>query len=715
MSSLDDINDYIERGNYKKALEQLNIIISKEPNNAKAYYLRGKSSFASLQTSYDDSFYDANTSLIYYNIECDLNKAIELDDSIIDAYRGLMYLNRAIKNIESERLFAQVLIEKDPKSYDAFLVLGSSYLNNGSSVSDFYQAIAFYDEFINNVSSSYSKVARFERGLCYYNLGILEKSDIEANKLILDFPMYDDAYFLKGITLSKGFSSHFYDDAIFFLEKALELNDKNYNAMYEASEWYFHKEDYQRAIYFYDKLLEANKHTLESLTGKAEALHDMIVYYSGKYYTSDSELSYAIDEAIELLNNVIDILGENSLQYRYYKSNLLIAKKDFEGVKIEYDNALRDIKKIDSWFYEAIAETYYNYAENINDYKHALEYLEKIDISERKISTYNLFIFTYNELKNYREIINICEEYFLSGIVNNNDESNYYIRFMYAYSLEMIYSTDYERIIDNYRFCLNSSKLDKDLIYCSIVNIMIDYLPNKYYFIAMDYLQEAMKLNSVYAYYLYARELFFGNMIASYPELSFDILNKILVAEKNLDFVYALLGMCYEYGRGVIKDTNKAFEIYYKWDRYIELHNSKSTILKGMLAHCYYNGIGVEHNEALAFEIVKNAVERRGKNCDTSLILLYSYFALMGYEGFTLSRALLLFNENLPYYKDLATIMILKRLYKKLGKKKELKIATKKELDTIKNTGSFLLSYYSPYLKNFNIFYPLILENKDIN
>ncbi len=90
MSSLDDINDYIESGDYKRALEQLNIIISKEPNNALAYYLRGKSSFVAIQLSNNNSNYDANTALIYSNIELDLNKAIELDDSIIDAYRGLM-------------------------------------------------------------------------------------------------------------------------------------------------------------------------------------------------------------------------------------------------------------------------------------------------------------------------------------------------------------------------------------------------------------------------------------------------------------------------------------------------------------------------------------------------------------------------------------------------------------------------------------------------
>ena len=42
MSSLDDISKYIDDGDYKKAIEELDILISKEPDNAKAFYMRGK-------------------------------------------------------------------------------------------------------------------------------------------------------------------------------------------------------------------------------------------------------------------------------------------------------------------------------------------------------------------------------------------------------------------------------------------------------------------------------------------------------------------------------------------------------------------------------------------------------------------------------------------------------------------------------------------------
>ena len=194
MESLEKIMEYMSEGDFKKAIKELNIIIEQEPNNAQAFYMRGKSAFIELQSEKYDN--DLKANFIYSAIENDLNKCIEIDPSIIDAYRGLMYLNRVIKNVGKEREFAQTLLEKakelNETSTDAMLMLASSYLNNGKNESDFHQAIGFYDDFIKRVDIEEGRMARFERGLCYYNLDILNKADTEANKLIEDFPMYDD-------------------------------------------------------------------------------------------------------------------------------------------------------------------------------------------------------------------------------------------------------------------------------------------------------------------------------------------------------------------------------------------------------------------------------------------------------------------------------------------------------------------------------------------
>lgn len=603
MNSLDKIKQYMSEGDFRKAIKELDLIISKEPNNAIAFYMRGKSAFIEIQNEKYDNSLEATKSLIYSTIEHDLNKSIEIDPSIIDAYRGLMYLNRVVRNVDKEREFAQILLEKSKEtSIDALLILASSYLNNGKDESDFHQAIGFYDDFIKKVDIEDSKMARFERGLCYYNLDILNKADAEANKLIQDFPMYDDAYFLKGIALSKNsINSDFFEDAIFFLNRAVELNNKNYNALYEIAEWYFEKENYRKAIETYDKLLESkNKYNLASLLGKTQAFHDMIIE-SGEYKENE-ETNKDLDEAFNLIDKVIEILGDDikSVQYKYYKGNLYSYKGEIDKAKEEFEKIIKDTKDIDDWLYQRISEFYYNYAENKDDYKKSLEYLEKI--KDKKTSIYNLMIFVNYELKNYKKIVEICEEFlnrFLS--LNNNkdfenvEENNiYYIRFIYAYSLQMIGSNNYDLIVENYKICLNDETLDKALIYRSIAKIMMYNMDYKYYLEGIENLKLSMQLNDALSYYLYAKELFYGNIIAPCPELAIGLANNSIELDANLECAYIIMGRGYELGRGVEKNENKAFEIYFKANEIAKINNSKCSCSKAALAHCYYNGIGVE-------------------------------------------------------------------------------------------------------------------------
>ena len=715
MNSLDKIKQYMSEGDFRKAIKELDLIISKEPNNAIAFYMRGKSAFIEIQNEKYDNSLEATKSLIYSTIEHDLNKSIEIDPNIIDAYRGLMYLNRVVRNVDKEREFAQILLEKSKEtSIDALLILASSYLNNGKDESDFHQAIGFYDDFIKRVDIEDSKMARFERGLCYYNLDILNKADAEANKLIQDFPMYDDAYFLKGIALSKNsINSDFFEDAIFFLNRAVELNNKNYNALYEIAEWHFEKENYRKAIETYDKLLESkNKYNLASLLGKTQAFHDMIIE-SGEYKENE-ETNKDLDEAFNLIDKVIEILGDDikSVQYKYYKGNLYSYKGEIDKAKEEFEKIIKETKDIDDWLYQRISEFYYNYAENKDDYKKSLEYLEKI--KDKKTSIYNLMIFVNYELKNYKKIVEICEEFlnkFLS--LNNKDFENveenniYYIRFIYAYSLQMIGSNNYDLIVENYKICLNDETLDKALIYRSIAKIMMYNMDYKYYLEGIENLKLSMQLNDALSYYLYAKELFYGNIIAPCPELAIGLANNSIELDANLECAYIIMGRGYELGRGVEKNENKAFEIYFKANEIAKINNSKYSCSKAALAHCYYNGIGVEKNQSKALSIVKKIAETRGRFSHSHIALLYSYFALNNFEGFDLKKALSLFNQTLPHYSDLSVVMTLKRLYKKLGRNKDVKRMIKIEAETLKRTGEFNLNYLRNYIKNFKNFYPI--------
>ena len=705
MDFLEDINKYINDGDYKRAIEELNLLIYENPDNAKAFYMRGKFRFIDLQKNkYDYS--SANLSLIYSNIEYDLLHSIEMDPNIIDAYRGLMYLNRDIGNIDKEREYAQILFEKDNKSYDALLMLANSYLNNGENASDFHQAIGYYDDFIDRVDIEESKVARFERGLCYYNLNILIKADYEANELIKDFPFYDDAYFLKAIALAKqGVDSEFYYDALLFLNRAIELNNKNYNAIYERAEWYFSKEDYLNAIENYDILLETdNKYKLAALLGKAEALHDYIV--SGKCYTEKKHLN----EAFSLLDKIIKnfSLDKKYMRYKYYRGNLYAYIGETDKAKDEFDDILKNNDDFNEWFYNDMLEFCYYNAKTDDDYKKLIKYLNK----NNKTLIYKTF--SYYKLKNYKESALSAKE-ILDNLNNNiesfnNDEDIYHLRYIYAFSLIKIKSHDYETIIENLKISLNSSELNKAIIYRKIAKVMIYNIPQKYYYEGIKYLEMAINMNDFFAYYIYSKELFYGNILTPSPELAIGMANTSIDLHSTFEPSYIILGRAYELGRGIEKNEDKAFEIYYKSNEIAKMNNYHSSCSKAALSHCYYNGIGVNKNEALALELIKNAVDNYSENCHDYVLLLYAYFALTCKDGFSLEKAASIFDEGITYHNSLSFIMTFKRVYKKLGNSSMVKKLAGIEKETLKNTGEFNLNYLRKYIKNYNEYYPIVFN-----
>lgn len=703
MDSLEDINRYINDGDYKRAIEELNLLIYNEPDNAKAFYMRGKFRFIDLQKNkYDYS--SANLSLIYSNIEYDLIHSIEIDPNIIDAYRGLMYLNRDIANVDKEREYAQILFEKDNKAYDALLMLANSYLNNGENASDFHQAIGYYDDFIERVDIEESKVARFERGLCYYNLNILIKADYEANELIKDFPFYDEAYFLKAIALAKkGVDSEFYYDALLFLNRAIELNDKNYNAIYERAEWYFSKEDYLNAIKNYDILLETdNKYKLAALLGKSEALHDYIV--SGEYH---SDTNY-IKEAFSLLDKIIKnfSLDKKYMRYKYYRGNLYAYIGEAERAKAEFDDILKNNDDFNEWFYNDILEFYYYNAKTDEDYKHLIKYLDKI----KNIRALIYKTFSYYKLKNYKESALSAKE--VLGSLDNSyaNEEMYHLRYVYAFSLIETKSHDYETIIENLKISLNSTELNKAIIYRKIAKVMIYNIPQKYYYEGIKYLELAINMNDFFAYYIYSKELFYGNILTPSPELAIGMANTSIDLHSTFEPSHIILGRAYELGRGIEKNEDKAFEIYYKSNEIAKMNNYHSSCSKAALAHCYYNGIGVNKNEALALELIKDAVDNYSENCHDYVLLLYAYFALTNKEGFSLEKAASIFDEDITYHNSLSFIMTFKRVYKKLGNSSMVKKLSSIEKETLKNTGEFNLNYLRKYIKNYNEYYPIVFN-----
>lgn len=706
MASLDEINEYMESGNYKSAIEALGKIISEDPNNAKAFYMRGKATFIEAQKNNNEkiSGYDAKRALVYSTIEYDLNKAINIDPTILDAYRGLMYLNRDLGNIEKEREYAQILFEKDSISFDALLLLARSYLNNGASDGDFHQAIGFYTDFIEYVDSEEVKIAKFERGLCYYNLNIIERADEEANNLIQEYPFYDDAYYLKGLVLSKyDIQSEEYGEALFFFDKAIEITPGYFGAIYERAKWYYNKGEYKKSIEDYNYILSSNKNRIDVILGKAQALHDFITENENEDYPDSQEGARDLQEAMQLLNYIIDELKIKSNQFSYYRADLRAYQGEFKKAIEELRNVIKGMDEIWPWLYEKMAGWCYRAAEEEEDYRETLSYLEKIKEEDYTSSTYYITAYSSYEIDDFETAVIACKKFFS---MEASGEWTYG-HWIYAVSLDMTGSKDYELIIEHLRKCLIEK--DEGFVYSEIGRIMLYNAPHKYMKDGMEMIEKAVELDNPFSMYLLSQEFFYGNdIIKPDPNKAIELAKRAFKEDETIECSLTLIGKAYEIGAGMERNEKKAFEYYEKAYNVGEDNDTFCSCAKGALAHSYFIGLGVKKDKKKALKIVKEVMDKNGRDSHNNIILLYSYFALKGFDNFDLNKSLELLETAMPYPTNIFFPMMLKRIYKRLKKYDLIERATKIQEETLKRSGELYKIYAKKYLNNFNDFYPMI-------
>ena len=123
------------------------------------------------------------------------------------------------------------------------------------------------------------------------------------------------------------------------------------------------------------------------------------------------------------------------------------------------------------------------------------------------------------------------------------------------------------------------------------------------------WLEKAAKHNHINAIYQLGIELMTGKKIQSDFKRAFTLLNQL---ENNLITVmklkgkfFAPLAFLYEYGLGVIKDTQKAFSLYEKGTVFSD-NNAEYN-----LARCYEKGIGTQINLFKAQEFYSKAAKHK--------------------------------------------------------------------------------------------------------
>lgn len=115
-------------------------------------------------------------------------------------------------------------------------------------------------------------------------------------------------------------------------------------------------------------------------------------------------------------------------------------------------------------------------------------------------------------------------------------------------------------------------------------------------------------------------------------------------------------------GKAAFETYQKAFQEYEK-----EFMPTCNCPL-GYIAHCYLQGIGVETNEVKAQEIILQAVTSHDWLSSSTVLYLYSYFAMKNIPGFDLKQAQkYLLGSNSFYRYEITRAMMLKIIDEKLG------------------------------------------------
>lgn len=205
-------NEEVKNGNYKAAIENLNLSIEMDPNNPSAYNYRGEIYLTCIRN--------------YEKAVEDFTKSIQMQPEKKEAYfyKG-MALHSTDKNIEALKDFTKY-INLDNENTDAYFMRGliKSILNDRNG------AITDYDEIIKREKTA--KPTIYKMGTVYNNKG----------------------YCL--IVLGK------LDEALPYLNKALELEPYESYIWGSRGEFYYKKGDYKSCIMDMSKAIEVSNKTV---------------------------------------------------------------------------------------------------------------------------------------------------------------------------------------------------------------------------------------------------------------------------------------------------------------------------------------------------------------------------------------------------------------------------------------------------------------------
>lgn len=252
-------NELIEKGEFKRALENIQLFINENLNNSEAYFLKA-SALTSLN-KHEEALEAYNSALktnqksveIIYNKGNCLKRLDRIDDAIKCYDQVLFYTNNLHYLAANNRGLCFIILQKFEDAKNSFLDAGKAdpknsgaYYNLGiclHSMKDYGEALSYYDKAI-ELNSSYSD-AYFNKGNTFEALKDYDNA-IKCFDLAIKYNSnMIDAYFNKALVLSKKLD---FKNAIVNYDKTILLNPKNDFAYYKKAICHQELKQFKEAI-----------------------------------------------------------------------------------------------------------------------------------------------------------------------------------------------------------------------------------------------------------------------------------------------------------------------------------------------------------------------------------------------------------------------------------------------------------------------------------
>lgn len=333
-----------ESGNYTKAIEYCDKILSKNPNDFNALAYKG-SSLAYLE-NYEEAIInlkkaekiDFDTSLYFeigytdyelqnYNEAITyLNKAIALDNRYLDAYIFKAYSLVALEMYEEADKCADEIMTFYRDNAYAYNIKGltNTYRENyEQGIENFEKAIEFYDE----PDGSRFEVAYINKAWALYNQQSYEECIEYCNGIktsfvnCYDFPYYlGDCYSILGE----------HEKAISAYEEARKLSPKDSTILSRIAFEYYHLEKYDKSSEYVNKSLSLNEEDYE-----ATILTDMLIEASKP---ENERIVNFVKENYLYLDKVVDFDQKSATFLEKQEITLLDIYNFLESVRLKDDN-----------------------------------------------------------------------------------------------------------------------------------------------------------------------------------------------------------------------------------------------------------------------------------------------------------------------------------------------------------------------------------------